>query len=153
MADSCNFGNLLDTPCDKLLYKENTGRKNTKDPDDDLQCIFLWRVRLLEEQDNAFTIRFHHEQVFRKVFERKADKCCSILRYHRCNIKGHRVINEMTKILQEKGFNAVLPAEILCRKSVTEYEKLTKPPKNENMTENIETESSQDELASDDDFL
>ena len=35
----------------------------------------------------------------------------------------------------------------------TEYEKLTKPPENENMTEIIETKSSQDELASDDDFL
>ena len=34
-----------------------------------------------------------------------------------------------------------------------EYEKLTKSPKNENMTEIIETESSQDELASDGDFL
>ena len=34
-----------------------------------------------------------------------------------------------------------------------EYEKLTKSPKNEKMTEIIETESSQDELASDGDFL
>ena len=34
-----------------------------------------------------------------------------------------------------------------------EYEKLTKPPENENMTEIIETESVQDKLASDDDFL
>ena len=34
-----------------------------------------------------------------------------------------------------------------------EYQKLTKPPENENMTEIIETESSQDALALDDDFF
>ena len=37
--------------------------------------------------------------------------------------------------------------------AMTEDEKLTKPPENENMTETIETESSEKELASDDDFL
>ena len=37
--------------------------------------------------------------------------------------------------------------------AITEDEKLTKPPENENMTETIETESSEKELASDDDFL
>ena len=36
---------------------------------------------------------------------------------------------------------------------VTKYKKLTKPPENKSMTEIIETESSQEELASDDDFL
>ena len=51
----------------------------------------------------------------------------------------------MAKILKEKGFN---DGQKLC---VTEYEKLTKPPENRNMTEIIKTESSEDELASDDD--
>ena len=89
-----------------------------------------------------FRICFHYEQLFGKVFERKADKCCSILKSHCRNSEAHRVINlEMAKILK------------LCRQCVTEYEKLTKPPENENMTEIIETESSQDKLASDDDFL
>ena len=37
--------------------------------------------------------------------------------------------------------------------AITKDEKLTKPPENENMTETIETESSEKELASDDDFL
>ena len=59
----------------------------------------------------------------------------------------------MAKILKEKGFNDVLPGQKLCRQCVTEHEKLTKPTENENMTEIIDTESSQDELASDDDFL
>ena len=59
----------------------------------------------------------------------------------------------MAKILKEKGFNDVLPGQSLYRQSVTEYEKLTKPPEKENMTEIIEAESSQDQLASDDDFL
>ena len=59
----------------------------------------------------------------------------------------------MAKILKEKGFNDVLPGQKLCRQCVTEYEKLTKPPENENMTEIVKTENSQDELASDDDFL
>ena len=40
--------------------------------------------------------------------------------------------------------------QALCN---SEYKKLTKPPENENMTQIIETESSQDELASGDDFL
>ena len=59
----------------------------------------------------------------------------------------------MAKILKEKGFNDVLSGKKLWRHCVTEYEKLTKPPENENMAEIIETESSPDELASDDDFL
>ena len=37
--------------------------------------------------------------------------------------------------------------------AITEDEKLTKPHENENMTETIETESSEKELASDDNFL
>ena len=41
----------------------------------------------------------------------------------------------------------------ICRLWVTEYEKLTKPPENENVTEIIEAECSQDELASNDNFL
>ena len=49
MADSCDFGKPLNTPCDKLLYARQTGRKNIKELDDDLQCILLWRARLLEE--------------------------------------------------------------------------------------------------------
>ena len=56
-------------------------------------------------------------------------------------------------MLKEKGFNDVLPGKKLCRQCVTEYEKFTKPPENKNMTEIIETESSQDKLASDVDFL
>ena len=59
----------------------------------------------------------------------------------------------MAKILKEKGFNDILPGQKLCRQRVTEHEKLTKAPENEIMTETIETKSSQDELASDDDFL
>ena len=58
----------------------------------------------------------------------------------------------MAKILKGKGFNDVLPGQKLCRKCVTKYEKLTKTPENENTREIIETESSQDKLASDDDF-
>ena len=46
----------------------------------------------------------------------------------------------MTKILKEKGFSDVLPGQKLCRQCVIEYEKLTKPPENENMTKIIETE-------------
>ena len=153
MGDSCDFGKLLNTSCDKILYARQTGRKNIKELDDDLQCILLWRARLLEEKDNVFTICFNHEQLFGKVFEIKADKSCSILKSCRSNSKAHRVINlEMAKIMKEKGFN-VLPGQKLCRQCVTEYEKLTKPPENENLTEIIETESSQDKSASDDDFL
>ena len=141
MADSCDFEKLLNTPLDKLLYDRQTGRKNTKELDDDLQCILLWRARLLEEKDNVFKICFHHEQFFGKVFEKKTDKCCRILKSHRCDSKAHRVINfEMTKILKENGFNDVLPGQKLCRQCVTEYEKLTKPPENKNMTEIIVTE-------------
>ena len=83
---------------------------------------------------------FHSEQFFGKVFERKTDKCCGNLKSHHCNSKAHRVINlELT---------LRLPGQKLCRQCVMEYEKLTKPPKNGNMIEMIETESSQDKLAS-----
>ena len=47
--------------------------------------------------------------------------------------------------MKEKGFNDVLPGQILCRQCVTEYEKLTKSPEKKLLR--------QDELASDDDFL
>ena len=50
MADSSDFGKLLNTPCDKLLYARQTGRKNIKELDDNLQRILLWRARLLEEK-------------------------------------------------------------------------------------------------------
>ena len=96
-----------------------------------------------------FAICFHYEQ-----FERKAKKNCSILKSHRHKSKAHRVINiEEAKILKEIGFNDVLPGRKLCRHFVTKYEKLTRPPENENMKKIIETESSKDELASDDNFL
>ena len=142
MADSCDFGGkLLNTLCDKLLYARQTGRKNIKELDDDFQCILLWRARLLEEKDNMFIIYFHLKQLLGKIFERKADKCCSILKSHCRNSKAHRVINtEMAKILKKKGFNDVLTGQKLYRQCVTEYEKLTKPPENENMTETIDTE-------------
>ena len=78
MADSCDFGKLLNTPSDKRLYTQQTGRKNIKELDDNLQCILLWRARLLEKKGNVFTICFHHKQFFRKVFERKAETFCSI---------------------------------------------------------------------------
>ena len=108
----------------------------------------------MEEKDNVFTICFHHEQFFGKVFERKADKCCSNFKSHCCNSKAHRLINlEMAKTLKDKGFNDALPGQKLCRQCVTEYEKLTKPPENEITTEIIETENSQDKLASNDDYL
>ena len=109
---------------------------------------------MLEEKDNMFTICVHHEQFFGQVFERKTDKCCIILKSHRRNSIVHRVINlEMAQIPKEKGFDEVLPGQRLDRLCVTEYQKLVKPPENENMTEIIETESSQDALASDDDFF
>ena len=47
----------------------------------------------------------------------------------------------------------LLPGQKLCRQCVTEYEKLTKAPENENMMEVIETKSSQDNLESDNGFL
>ena len=101
-----------------------------------------------------FTICFYHEQFFGKVFERKTDKCCSNFKSHCCNSKAHRVINlEMAKTLKDKGFNDALPGQKLCRQCVTEYEKLTKAPENEITTEIIETENSQDKLASNDDNL
>ena len=94
-----------------------------KELDNDLQCVLLWRPKVS-------------------------------LKSPRRNSRVYGVINlEIAKVLKEKGFNDVLPGQKLCRQCVTEYEKLTKPPENENMTEIIETESSQDELASDDDFL
>ena len=90
--------------------------KNIKELDNALQFILLWRARLLKEKDNLLTICFHHEQIFGKVLERKADKCCSILKSHCHNSKVQRVINlEMAKILKGKGFNDVLPGQKLCR--------------------------------------
>ena len=73
MTDSCDYAKLSNTPCGKLLYARHTGRKNIKELHGDLKCIFLWRARLLEEKDNVFTICFHHEQFFGKVFKRETE--------------------------------------------------------------------------------
>ena len=43
--------------------------------------VFCFREPDYQENDNVFTICFCHEQFFGKVFERKADKCCSILNF------------------------------------------------------------------------
>ena len=52
---------------------------------------------------------------FCEGIDRKADKCCSILKSHHSNSKAHRVINlEMAKILEEKRFNDILPGQKLC---------------------------------------
>ena len=103
-----------------------------------MKCILLWRVRLLDEKD-VFIVSILNSFLERYLRE-KSDKCCCNLKSHHCNSKAHRVINlELT---------LRLPGQKLCRQCVTEYEKFTKPPKNGNMIEMIETESSQDKLAS-----
>ena len=123
---SALYCKVLNTPCDKRLCDQQIGRKNIKELDDDLQCILLWRSRLLEEKDNVFTICSDHEQFFEKVFENNADKCCSILKSHCHNSKAHGVINlETAKILKEKGFSGVLHDQKLCRQCVTQYETST----------------------------
>ena len=94
-----------------------------------------WRKRMCSQYVSIMN------SFFGKIFDRKADKYCSILKSHCRNSKAHRVINlEMAKILKEKGFSDVLPGQKLCRQCVTEYEKLTKQPENDNMTKIIETE-------------
>ena len=72
MSDSCDFGKLLNTPCDKLLYARQTGKKDIEEPVNDLQCILLGRARLLKEKDNVFTICFHHEQFFWEGIRKKS---------------------------------------------------------------------------------
>ena len=52
MADSCDFGKFLNTRCDKLLYARQTGRKNIKELDHNLQCICFgdpdhWRRKIM----------------------------------------------------------------------------------------------------------
>ena len=60
---------------------------------------------MLENKDKVKTICLHHEQFFGKVFERKADKCCGVLKSHRVKAKGHTLIDlEMAKLLKSKGF-------------------------------------------------
>ena len=64
---------------------------------------FALERQIIGGKGNVFMICFHHEQVFRKVFKRKANKCRNILKSHRHNSKAHKVINlEMAKILKEK---------------------------------------------------
>ena len=123
MVDSSDFVKLFNTPCDKLLYARQKGRKISGnlmticnvfcfgEPD-------YWRKRII------FSRFVSIMNSFGKVFERKANKCCSILKSHCCSRKVHRVINlDMAKILKEKGFNDVLPCQKLCRQCVTKYEK------------------------------
>ena len=42
---------------------------------------------------------FHHEQLFGNVFERKLDKCCSVLKYRK------RKVKPKIKNLKLKGCN------------------------------------------------
>ena len=59
----------------------------------------------------------------------------------------------MAKILKKKGFNDVLPGQKLWRQCITEYQKFTKVPEKENMTEIIHEKSLQDKLEADGDFF
>ena len=59
----------------------------------------------------------------------------------------------MAKILKEKQLNDTLPFQKLYRQCVNRYKKLSKPPENGNMTEIIQKKTSQDKLASDNDFF
>ena len=71
MTDSCDFGKLLNTPCDKLLYAQQTGRKNIKELDDDLHVFcfgkpYYWRKRMCSRFAsimNSFLGRYLRERL------------------------------------------------------------------------------------------
>ena len=122
----CDFGILCEKPCDKTDYVRNKGRKKLSDFDEKRQSILLWRAGLLENKIENMTICFHHEQVFGNVFERKADKCCGVLKFHKRKAKPKLLIDlQMAKTLKSKGYH-VLPGQKFCRQCVTEYQSIIK---------------------------
>ena len=74
-------GSVLSPVLFIIILQAITEELNTLEDDD--QCVLLWRAGLLENKDKVKTICLHHEQFFGKVFERKADKCCGVLKSHR----------------------------------------------------------------------
>ena len=135
MEDSYDFGKPLNTTCNKLLYVQHTGTKISS-------LMTICNVLCFGEQWKGCVHDLFPSWtvVWESIWE-KADKCCSILKFYCGNSQAPRVINlEMAQMLKQKGFNDVLTGQKLCRQCATEYEKLTKPPENENMTEIIETE-------------
>ena len=48
MSDSCDFGKLLNTPCDKLLYARQTEKKRYRGACKRLAMYFAWESQIIE---------------------------------------------------------------------------------------------------------
>ena len=90
MEDFCDFRKIFIKHYNKLLYTWQTGRTNIKDLDDDFQCTFLSSYHPSKKKGSVFTICLHYERVFGGVFERETEKCCSVLKSHRCSHRRRR---------------------------------------------------------------
>ena len=124
-SDICDFGRILKTECNLKHYSRTIGIKQVDELKEDEAVIFLWRAGLLENRSNVFTICYHHEQFFGKVFERKQKNCCGVLINHkRKGIKGEQLITlEMAQYLKSKDFN-VMPRNMLCCQCKTKYNEM-----------------------------
>ena len=136
MDSTCNFGDLLSTPCHEVNFIRTKGIKNMADLDEDVQIIYLWRAGLLNKKCEEMTICFHHEQFFGNRFERRETKCCGVLKKHKRKCLGYkRITLQMAEQLKNKGID-VIPGRMFCRQCVNELE---------NETVNVESSQSEQE--------
>ena len=89
----CDFGNILDKPCNKLVYSRSSGLNKLNDLDNEKQAVLLWRSGLTDHKSDDMTICNYHLELFGCIFERNKTKCCGIINKHKRKVKGQKVIS------------------------------------------------------------
>ena len=67
------------------------------------------------------SICFHHKHFFGNVFERRASKCCGVLKKHKGKVKGEQQISLLMAKELKKRDHDVVPGHLLCRQCVKQY--------------------------------
>ena len=88
MEVTCDFGKLLQKPCNKLDYTRNISIEKLTDPSADFRETLLRRAGMQDKNWEEMLICLHHKQVFSTVFEHKNEKCCGILKHHKRKAQG-----------------------------------------------------------------
>ena len=137
----CDFGSILDKPCNKLDYSRSVRLNRLSDLNPEQQSSLLWRSNLTEHRSDDMTICNHHLEQFGRIFHKNKTKCCGVINQHKRKVKGQKIISIDTAVnLKQKG-QKVIPGQKFCRQCINQHEKIMKEPeeiaidKNETETE------------------
>ena len=98
----CDFGNMLDKPCNKLVYSRSSGLSKLNDLDIEKQAVLLWRSGLTDHKSDDIKICNYHLELFGCIFERNETKYCGIINKHKRKAKGQNQGKEKLKSIMEK---------------------------------------------------